>query len=78
MLWKAASSRSRPSRGADDEGTGTDFESGNGEAEVVGAGRDYGRDGSHDAGAWGERLNEHGYSGLWDYRKRSPVPNEFR
>ncbi len=21
-----------------------------------------------------ERLNEHGYSGLWDYRKRSPSP----
>ena len=23
---------------------------------------------------WRERLNEHGYSGLWDYRKRSPSP----
>src|SRR3954449_5955304 len=23
---------------------------------------------------WRERLNEHGYSGLWDYRKRRPSP----
>jgi transposase len=23
---------------------------------------------------WRERLNEHGYSGLWDYRKRQPSP----
>jgi transposase len=23
---------------------------------------------------WRERLNEHGYSGLWDYRKRGPSP----
>src|SRR3954470_3600837 len=23
---------------------------------------------------WHERLNEHGYSGLWDYRKRRPSP----
>lgn len=23
---------------------------------------------------WRERLNEHGYSGLWDYRKQSPSP----
>jgi transposase len=23
---------------------------------------------------WRERLNEDGYSGLWDYRKRSPSP----
>ena len=23
---------------------------------------------------WRERLNEHGYSGLWDYRKRKPSP----
>src|SRR4051812_31466521 len=23
---------------------------------------------------WRERLNEHGYSGLWDYRTRSPSP----
>jgi transposase len=23
---------------------------------------------------WRERLNEHGYSGLWDYRKRAPSP----
>src|SRR6478735_5128958 len=23
---------------------------------------------------WRERLDEHGYSGLWDYRKRSPSP----
>ena len=23
---------------------------------------------------WRERLNEHGYGGLWDYRKRSPSP----
>ncbi len=23
---------------------------------------------------WRDRLNEHGYSGLWDYRKRSPSP----
>ena len=23
---------------------------------------------------WLERLNEHGYGGLWDYRKRSPSP----
>ena len=23
---------------------------------------------------WRERLHEHGYSGLWDYRKRSPSP----
>jgi transposase len=23
---------------------------------------------------WRKRLNEHGYSGLWDYRKRSPSP----
>ena len=23
---------------------------------------------------WRERLNEHGHSGLWDYRKRSPSP----
>jgi hypothetical protein len=23
---------------------------------------------------WRERLKEHGYSGLWDYRKRSPIP----
>src|SRR3954465_9762655 len=23
---------------------------------------------------WRDRLNEHGYSGLWDYRKRQPSP----
>ena len=23
---------------------------------------------------WRERLNKHGYSGLWDYRKRRPSP----
>lgn len=23
---------------------------------------------------WRERLNEHGYSGLWDYRKQQPSP----
>ena len=23
---------------------------------------------------WRERYKEHGYSGLWDYRKRSPSP----
>jgi transposase len=23
---------------------------------------------------WRERLNKHGYSGLWDYRKRKPSP----
>ena len=23
---------------------------------------------------WRERLQEHGYSGLWDYRKRQPSP----
>ena len=23
---------------------------------------------------WRERLDEHGYSGLWDYRKRGPSP----
>jgi len=23
---------------------------------------------------WRERMKEHGYSGLWDYRKRSPSP----
>ena len=23
---------------------------------------------------WRERLTEHGYSGLWDYRKRRPIP----
>lgn len=23
---------------------------------------------------WRERLNEHGYSGIWDYRKRGPSP----
>ena len=23
---------------------------------------------------WGERLNQHGYSGLWDYRKRKAEP----
>jgi transposase len=26
---------------------------------------------------WRERLNEHGYSGLWDYRKRSPSPKRL-
>ena len=35
--------------GADDEGTGSHFEGGCGEVEVVGSGRDYGRDGPHDA-----------------------------
>src|SRR3954453_16385399 len=59
--------------GADDEGTGRDFEGGCGEAEVVGSSRVYGGDGSHEGGR-GERLNEHGYSGLWDYRKRKPSP----
>jgi hypothetical protein len=60
--------------GADDEGTGTDSEGGSREAEVVGSCRDHGRDGPNDAGAGGKRLNEHGHSGLWDYRKRSPNP----
>jgi transposase len=27
---------------------------------------------------WRERLNEHGYSGLWDYRKRGPSPKRVR
>src|SRR5690348_13544105 len=35
--------------GADDEGTGSDIKSGCREVEVVGSGRNYGRDGPHDA-----------------------------
>ena len=27
---------------------------------------------------WRERLHEHGCSGLWDYRKRSPSPKRWR
>src|ERR1700682_5872685 len=26
---------------------------------------------------WRERYQEHGYSGLWDYRKRSPSPKRI-
>jgi len=59
--------------GADDEGTGSDFESGCGEAEMVGGRRDYGGGGPHHAALAGT-VNEHGYSGLWDYRKHKPSP----
>src|SRR3954465_8412906 len=54
-LRKAVSCGSQPTadpgrgNGADDEGTGSDSEGGCGQAEVVGSGRDYGRDGPHDA-----------------------------
>ena len=27
---------------------------------------------------WRDPLNEYGYSGLWDYRKRRPALSEFR
>src|SRR5947209_5066089 len=48
--WKPLTSRSRPGgNGADDEGTGSHFESGCRQAEVVGSSRDYGRDRPHDA-----------------------------
>ena len=39
----------------------------------MGSGRDYGRDGPHDAALAGA-YEEHGYSGLWDHRKRRPSP----
>lgn len=50
------------------------MESGCREAEVVGSSRDYGRVRDRTMRRWRERLNEHGYSGLWDYRKQSPSP----
>src|SRR5690349_15038231 len=59
--------------GADDEGAGSDIESGCGKlkwweaAEIMGVT-------DRTMRRWRERLNEHGYSGLWDYRKRSPSP----
>lgn len=59
--------------GADDEGTGSDFEGSRREAEVVGSCKDYRRDRPDDAGL-ARTANEHGYSSLWDYRKRSPSP----
>ena len=40
---------------------------------MVGGSRDHGRNGPHDAAVAGAH-EEHGYSGLWDYRKRSPSP----
>jgi transposase len=59
--------------GADDEGTGSDIEGGCRElkwweaAEIMGVT-------DRTMRRWRERLNEHGYSGLWDYRKRKPSP----
>jgi hypothetical protein len=70
--------RTDPGRGngGDDEDKGSDFEGHGGEAEVVGSGRDYRGNGPDDA-PLRERYQEHGYSGLWDYRKRSPRPKRI-
>src|SRR5437764_10864410 len=60
--------------GADDEGTGSDLKAAAGKlkwweaAEIMGVTDRAMR-------RWRERLNEHGYSGLWDYRKLKPSPN---
>jgi hypothetical protein len=59
--------------GADDEGAGSDIESGCGEAEVVGSSRDYGRNGPYDAGLAGAAERARLWR-LWDYRKQSPSP----
>lgn len=59
--------------GADDESTGSDIEGGCREAEVVEAAEIMGVT-DRTMRRWRERLNEHGYSGLWDYRKRQPSP----
>lgn len=64
--------------GADDEGAGSDFEGGSGQAKVVGSGRDYGRNGPHDAvvaGATGQaRLRRTmGLPGTKSHPKRVPM-----
>src|SRR3954447_25847596 len=63
----------RRRNGADDEGTRSDIESGGGQAEVVGSAEIMGVT-DRTMRRWRERMNEHGYSGLWDYRKRRPSP----
>src|SRR5688500_10412131 len=59
--------------GADDEDSRGNFESHGGQAEVVGGGRNHRRDRPDDA-SLAATDQEHGYSGLWDRRKRRPSP----
>ena len=72
-MWKPSKSRSRPQNGADDESARGNSEGGSGEANLDGCGRDHGCQGQNDA-ALRERLNAHGYRGLWDDRRRWPSP----